>query len=56
MEDVPENVKQHYKLSEKAMHDGWVYVEIRKGMYSLPQVGLLPQELLATRLAAHGYT
>ena len=37
------------------MLNGWVYVETKKGMYNLPQAGLLAQELLKTRLAAHGY-
>ena len=37
------------------MHDVWVYVEIRKGMYSLLQAGLLAQELLEKKLAASDY-
>ncbi len=32
-----------------------VYCEIRKGMYGLPQVGIIAQELLVTRLKEHGY-
>ena len=38
------------------MHNGWMYVEIRKGMYGLPQAGLSVQELLKARLTVHGYT
>ena len=48
IEDILEDVKQQYKLSEEVKNNGWVYVAIRKGMYSLPQAGLLAQELLAT--------
>ena len=36
--------------------NGYVYVEVRKGMYGLPQAGILAQELLEVRLAKHGYT
>lgn len=32
-----------------------MYIEVRKGMYSLLQMGLLAQELLEKRLQAHGY-
>jgi hypothetical protein len=35
--------------------DGWVYIEIRKGMYGLKQVGLLANQLLQKRLAPFGY-
>jgi hypothetical protein len=34
---------------------GWVYIEIRKGMYGLKQAGLLANQLLQTRLAPFGY-
>jgi hypothetical protein len=32
--------------------DGWVYIEIRKGMYGLKQVGLLANKLIQKRLLA----
>jgi hypothetical protein len=35
--------------------DGYVYCAISKGMYGLPQVGIIAQELLAERLSKHGY-
>ena len=35
--------------------NGYVYIKVRKGMYGLPQSGLLAQELLEKRLAKHGY-
>ncbi len=28
------------------MPDGWVYIEIRKGMYGLPQASILANQLL----------
>ena len=36
--------------------DGFVYIEVRKGMYGLPQAGLLAQQLLEKCLKKHGYT
>jgi hypothetical protein len=35
--------------------DGHVYIEVQKGMYGLPQAGILANQLLARRLAIHGY-
>jgi hypothetical protein len=35
--------------------DGHVYIEVQKGMYGLPQAGILTNQLLARRLAIHGY-
>ena len=51
IEDIPEDVRQEHKLSEKVTPEGWVYVEVCNGKYGLLQVGLLAQELLAKRLA-----
>jgi hypothetical protein len=46
----PEEIIQKYNLNALAV-DSWVYIEIRKGMYSLKQVGILSNQLLQTRLA-----
>jgi hypothetical protein len=35
--------------------DGWVHIEIRKGMYGLKQVGLLANQMLQIRLAPFVY-
>jgi hypothetical protein len=35
--------------------DGHIYIEVHKGMYGLPQVGILSNQLLARRLTIHGY-
>ena len=37
------------------VHNGWVYIEIRKGMYGSPQAGILANKLLTTRLHEYGY-
>jgi len=56
LSDMPEDVIEHYKLSNVATPDGYVYCEIRKGMYGLPQAGIITQELLTKRLKEHGYS
>jgi len=53
--DMPEDVIEHYKLREIATPEGAIYCEIRKGMYGLPQAGIIAQQLLEERLATHGY-
>ena len=35
--------------------DGYVYVEIRRGMYGLPHAGLIAQQLLEKRSNKEGY-
>jgi hypothetical protein len=52
---MPDDVVEHYKLRELATLDGAIYCEIRKGMYGLPQAGIIAQQLLEERLAKHGY-
>jgi hypothetical protein len=39
----PEEIVNKYNLDALAV-DGWVYIEIRKGMYGLKQAGLLCQQ------------
>jgi hypothetical protein len=50
----PEDIVQKYNLKALAVN-GWVYIEIRKGMYGLKQAGLLANQLLQTRLAPFRY-
>jgi hypothetical protein len=50
----PEEIIQKYNLNDLAVN-GWVYIEIRKGMYGLKHAGLLASQLLQTRLAPFGY-
>lgn len=49
------DIANFYLNTPLATQDGWVYVEISKGMYGLPQAGLLAQELLEKHLGDKGY-
>ena len=51
---VPEKFKQQYKLHDK-IYKGFIYMEIRRGCYGLPQSGILANKLLKKRMAQHGY-
>ena len=37
------------------VQNGWIYVKIVRGMYGLPQAGLIANELLKKRLTKAGY-
>jgi hypothetical protein len=50
----PEEIVHKYNLNAIAL-DGWVYIEIRKGIYGLKQAKLLTNQLLQTHLAPFGY-
>ena len=54
IEDIPDDIVKQYNLTEIASN-GKVYVEIRKGMYGLPQAGILANKLLQQNLAQFGY-
>jgi hypothetical protein len=49
----PEEIIHKCNLNTLAI-DGWVYIEIRKGMYVLKQSGLLANQLLKTSMAPFG--
>ena len=51
---IPQEIKTAYKL-EKLVQDGWIYVRIVRGMYGLPQAGLIANNLLKQRLTKAGY-
>ena len=53
--DIPEEIIVEYKLREISTSDGYVYIEIQKGMYGLPQAGIIAQQLLEQHLAKVGY-
>ena len=44
--DIPEEVIIKYKLREIEDSKGMVYIQANRGMYGLPQSGLLANELL----------
>jgi hypothetical protein len=50
----PQDIINQYRLNDKVLK-GYVYMEICKGMYGLPQAGILANKLLKKRLAIHGY-
>ena len=54
--NLPKYVIEQYGLKYKTTSEGYIYVEIRKGMYGLPQADLLAQELLEQILQKQGYT
>jgi hypothetical protein len=45
LDTLPEEIILQYNLRDIA-HNGYVYLEIRKGMYGLPQAGILANQLL----------
>jgi hypothetical protein len=51
---VPEEIMDEYNL-HALVHSVYLYVEVWKGIYVLPQAGQLANILLAKRLAKHGY-
>ena len=52
---IPDEIITEYSLKNKVHRDGAIYIEIQKGMYGLPQAGMLANKLLKRRLAKHGY-
>ena len=55
LKDIPEEIITEYNLRKTATADGSVYIQANKGMYGLPQSGLLANELLEKRLNKNGY-
>jgi hypothetical protein len=51
---LPQETIEKYNLIELSQ-DGKVYIEIKKGIYGLPQAGILANELLHRNLAKDGY-
>ena len=41
LSNLPESVVQQYNLEAKATRDRYVHVNIRRGMYGIPQSGLI---------------
>jgi len=55
LSDIPDKVIDKYKLREKAIPEGSIYIKAKRGMYGLPQSGLLANKLLEKRLNKHRY-
>ena len=52
--DIPQEFIDEYDLTNHTCN-GWVYLEIVKECYGLPQSGKLSNDLLRTRLNKEGY-
>jgi len=50
----PEWIKKQYNLDTHA-RDGFVFLEIPRAVWGLPQAGILANKLLRKRLKPHGY-
>ncbi len=50
----PQDIIEHYGIRNKALNS-YIYMEVCKGMYGLPQAGILTNKLLKKHLARHGY-
>ncbi len=48
--ELPKDFARIYKLHDLADSNGFVSIKIQKGMYGLPQAGILAQELLKKML------
>jgi hypothetical protein len=51
---IPHEIIDQYNLLP-LVSDGHIYIEVQKGVYGLPQAGILDNQLLARRLAIHVY-
>ena len=54
LEIIQEEIIQQYNLRNLA-HKGFVYMEIQKGMYGLPQAEKIANDKLKLHLAKFGY-
>ena len=55
LSDIPDEIIKEYNLMDKVTSNGSIYIKAIRGMYGLPQAGLLANELLEKRLNKHGY-
>jgi hypothetical protein len=53
--NIPLNFVKAYNLIDLATNNGTIYIKIQRGMYGLPQAGILAQNLLEKHLNQHGY-
>ena len=52
---LPEEVIKEYNLRDIVDEKGYVYMQIRKGMYGFPQAGILANKKLIRHLKPYGY-
>jgi hypothetical protein len=53
--DLTKEFVTMYNLANNATSNGYIYIKIQKGIYGLPQAGILAQELQEQHLNKHGY-
>jgi hypothetical protein len=56
LELFPPNIIEEYGLRKKVDADGNVFCEVQRGMYGLPQAGIIAQDLLTKQLNKAGYS
>jgi len=56
LELFPEDIIKEYGLRDKVDSDANVFCEVQRGMYGLPQAGIIAQNLLTKRLHKAGYS
>jgi hypothetical protein len=54
LKDIPDEIVHQYEL-QKIAHDGYVYIEVRKGMPGLKQAGKIANDRLKSHLEKYGY-
>ena len=54
LKHIPLDIQERYNIAGM-VHNGFVLMEISKGIYGLPQAGKLAQDRLVTHLATHDY-
>ena len=52
---IPQEIIDEYSLQDLVDKDGWVYLKILKGMYSLKQAGIIANMELTKHLEKFGY-
>jgi hypothetical protein len=55
LKDIPEEIVTQYDLL-RLSSNGWVYMQIEKGMPGLKQAGKIANDMLTAHLAKYGYT
>ena len=56
LELFPDDIIKEYNLRNKVDATGNFHCKVRRGMYGLPQAGIIAQELLKKGLLKAGYT
>jgi hypothetical protein len=55
LSDLPQEFVNLYDLTKIAEDNGNMYIKVQKGMYGLPQAGILAHRLLKQQLNEHMY-